>query len=63
MSQTYVTNLQLRLLWHKAEKAGFTKQGLRHMVNHVGLNREKMSVKQYDTLLTYVNVVNAKKFR
>jgi len=57
-----VTNLQLRLLWHKAHKAGFSKEGLRRMLTLLGLQPKTLTVQQFDTLLMYVNAINAKKF-
>jgi hypothetical protein len=62
MPETYVTKLQVRVLWSKAQRVGFTKQGLRAMLTLVGINPKAIPVQQYDTLLMYVNAVNAKKF-
>jgi len=62
MQQTYVTNLQLRLLWHKAHKVGFSKECLRRMLTLLDLQPKTMTVDQFDTLLMYVNAANAKKF-
>ena len=58
----HLTKAQVRLLWLKARDAGFSKQGLRRMINHVGLRIETMTADQLDTLTMYVNSVNAKKF-
>ena len=63
MQQTYVTNLQLRRLWHKAHKAGFSKEGLHRMLTLLDLQPTTMTVDQFDTLRMYVNAVNAKKCR
>ena len=63
MAEIYVTKRQLRLLWHQAQRVGFSKAGLRTMLKLVGLNPTTMTVEQYDTVRMYVNAINARKFR
>ena len=59
---TCVTKVQLRLLWLKAKKAGFNAESLRLMLVLLNLDQKKMSVRDYTTLMPYVNALNARKF-
>jgi hypothetical protein len=56
-----VTKLQVPLLWHTAPQVGLSTEGLRAMPTVVGIHPSTMSVRQYDTVPMYVNVINARK--
>ena len=62
MPETFVTKLQLKILWQKAKKEGFTAESLRRMLNLLNLDPKNMSDQEFTTLMLYVNAVNAKKF-
>ena len=59
---TCVTNVHLRLLWEKAKEAGFNAESLRLMLVLLNLDPKNMSVRDFTTLMPYVNALNAKKF-
>ena len=52
----------LRLLWHRAKTAGFTKQSIWHLLTFARINPYTMSTASLIQLMPYVNEINARKF-
>ena len=62
MPPTSATNLQLRLLWDKAKKAGFSAESLRRMLVLLNLHPKTITTKDLRNVWPYVNEINAQKF-
>jgi hypothetical protein len=52
----------LQLLWKKAQKMGFTPDGMRQMLTLLNVNPRTMRLDQLRDLWPYINAINAKKF-
>src|SRR3979411_1316600 len=52
----------LRLLWHRAKAAGFTKEGIWHMLQFVHINPYTMNTADLMRVIPYVNEINSETF-
>ena len=59
---TCVTRQHVALLWQKAKDVGFTAESIRRLLILLNLDPKNMSVRDFATLMPFVNALNAKKF-
>src|SRR5262245_29521321 len=62
MPLLYVTKVKLRRAVYQADLAGFTRTGYYAMLRMLNLHPDRMTATEYETLLPYINHVNARTF-